>query len=164
MRASTAHTLATGVVAGVIGFAAVSLGFLVLDLGTARGAGFTPSLLAGALFQGTTEACNVQPKASAIAGYSALHLVVFLLLGWLTAWFFRMTSTRPWFWSAGLFLFVFVTFHLFGALLSLLAPVRDCFSLWHVLGATALAAAAMLWYLVREHRGLLAAISRPENQ
>jgi hypothetical protein len=63
-----------------------------------------------------------------------------------------------------LFLFIIVTFHLYGAVLGVLAPVRGCFSLYQVLGATAVAAVAMLGYLLKEHRGLWATMSREENQ
>ena len=164
MRPSTATVLATGVVAGGIGFATVSIAFLFLDVVTGRGYGFTPSLLAGALFQDVAQACDVQVAPVAIAGYSALHFLVFLCLGWLTAWLFAVTARRPWFWSGALLLFVIVTFHLYGAILSILAPVRGCFSLYQVLGATGVAAAAMLGYLLKEHRGLVAVVSRMEKQ
>jgi hypothetical protein len=164
MRPSTAHVIATGVVAGVIGFATVSIGFLLLDLGGGRGLGFTPALLAAALFQGLTQACDVQTTASAILGYSALHLLVFLTLGWLAAWLFSLTVAQPWFWIGALMFFIIVTFHLYGAVLGLLAPVQGCFSLYYVLAVTAVAAAAMVWYLLKQHRGLYATMSRSENQ
>ena len=164
MRPSTANTIATGLVAGAIGFATVSLGFLLLDLVTGRGLGFTPSLLGSALFQGITQACDSRITTSAIAGYSALHVLVFLALGWLAAWLFSLTATRPWFWMGALLLFIIVSFHLYGAVLGILAPVQGCFSLYHVLGVTTLAAAAMLGYLLKEHRGLYGTMSRDENQ
>jgi hypothetical protein len=164
MRVSTATTIATGTVAGLIGFTTVALGFFLLDLGSGRGAGFTPSLLAAALFQGVTETCVVRPTTTAIAGYTALHLLAFLAIGWLMAWLFRLIIARPWFWSGALLLFVIVTFHLNGALLTILTPVRDCFSLLHVLGATATAAVAMVVYFLREYRPLAAIMARPENQ
>jgi hypothetical protein len=164
MRPSTANVLATGLVAGAIGFATVSTGFLLLDLVSGRGFGFTPSLLATALFQDLTQACDVHITGSAIAGYSALHLLVFLALGWLAAWLLALIAVRPWFWMGALFLFVIITFHLYGAVLAVLAPVQGCFSLYYVLGATAVAAMAMLGYLLKEHRGTLAIVSRSENQ
>jgi len=164
MRPRTAQIVATGTIAGLIGFAAVSIGFGLLDLAGGRGLGFTPSLLGGALFLGPVEACDVQVSSLLAVGYSALHLVVFLALGLLTAWLFALTAARPWFYTGATFLFIIVTFHLYGAVLSLLAPVRGCFSLYHILGATALAAAAMVAYLVRQNRGILEAVSRPENQ
>jgi len=164
VRPLTAHVLATGVVAGFIGFATVSIGFLLLDLVSGRGFGFTPSLLATALFQDLTQACDVHITGSAIAGYSALHLLVFLALGWLAAWLLALIAARPWFWMGALFLFVIITFHLYGAVLAVLAPVQGCFSLYYVLGATAVAAVAMLGYLLKEHRRLLATISRAEYQ
>ena len=164
MRKSTAHILATGAVAGAIGFGVTALGFLVLDLVTGRGFGFTPSLLGGALFEDAREACDVRATASAIAAYSAVHMLVFLVVGWLGAWLFSVIAARPWFWMGALLLFIIVTFHLYGAVLGILAPVQGCFSLYHVLGATGAAAAAMIWYLASEHRGLLDEVRRPENQ
>lgn len=154
MRPAATRVIATGTVAGLIGFLATTAGFFLLDLLGGRGAGFTPSLLAASLFQGVTEACDVSPVRMAIAGYTAIHLVVFLVLGWITAWLFDATAKRPWFWSAALFSFIIITFHLYGAVLSLLAPVEGCFSLFQVMGATTLASAAMCAYLLREYRGL----------
>jgi zinc and cadmium transporter len=87
-----------------------------------------------------------------------------LALGWLAASLFALITTRPWFWMGALFLFVIITFHLYGAVLAVLAPVQGCFSLYYVLGATTIAALAMLGYLLREHRGTLAMVSRSENQ
>lgn len=164
MRYSTANVLATGVVAGAIGFATTAVGFLVLDLVTGQGFGFTPSLLGSALFEDVRQACDVQTTGSAIAAYSAVHLLVFLVLGWLGAWLFSVAAARPWSWMGALFLFIIVTFHLYGAVLGILAPVQGCFSLYHVLGATGVAAAAMLGYLASQHHWLLAQLSRPENQ
>jgi hypothetical protein len=164
MRTPTTRVFTTGLVAGVLGFATVSAGFFLLDVLSGRGFGFTPSLLTAALFRGLTQACDVQPAASAIATYTALHFLVFVALGWLASWLFAVTAARPWFWSGALLLFIIVTFHLHGAVLTILAPVRGCFSLFHVVGATALAAAVMLGYLLRTHRGLPAELSRPENQ
>lgn len=154
MRARTAQTIATGLVAGIIGFVVISAAFLLLDVITGRGAGFTPALLAGALFQGSEAACQASVSAMAIAGYSALHFSVFLTVGLISAWLFSLTSGRPWLWSLVLFIFVFITFHLYGMVLVLLAPVRTCFSLYYVMAVTSLAAMAMLWYLLRERHGL----------
>ena len=89
MKVSTANVLATGVVAGVIGFATTAVGFVVLDLVTGRGFGFTPSLLGNALFSDVRQACDVQISGTSMAAYSAAHLLVFLLLGWLGAWLSR---------------------------------------------------------------------------
>ncbi len=164
MRARTAHVIATGTIAGLLGFVAVSVGFGLLDLAAGRGLGFTPSLLGGAFFLGLTEACDVQPSALLAVGYSALHLVVFVALGLLTSALFAVTARRPWFYTGAAFTFIIVTFHLYGAVLGLLAPVRDCFPLYHVLGATALASVVMLGYLVRQYRGIVGAVSQPENQ
>jgi hypothetical protein len=164
MRPSTSHALRTGLVAGLLGFATVSLAFAVLDLATGRGIGFTPALLGGALFGELSDACVVQPTGTTIAAYSGLHLLVFLTLGWFSAWLLRLTSVHPWFWINAIFLFVFVAFHLYGAVLTILAPVTGCFSLYYILGATALAAGAMIGYLLARNPGLASTVSRPENQ
>jgi hypothetical protein len=164
MRTPTARVLRTGFVAGILGFASVAAGFFLFDLITGRGIGFTPSLLAGALFRGVTDACTVQPAFPALAGYTVLHLLIFLALGWFSAWLFALTAARPWFYTGALLAFIIVTVHLYAAVLTLLAPVRDCFSLYHVLGATALAAVVMLAYLLRKYRGLTTTVPRPENQ
>jgi hypothetical protein len=163
MRRSTANILATGLVAGLVGFATVSICFVLLDLASGRGFWFTPSLLGGVLFQGPTQTCEVYPVASVIAGYSAIHLLVFLALGCLAAWVFSLTAARPWFWSGALLLFIIVAIHLSSVVLIGLASVSDCFSLYYVIAATAVAAATMFGYLLKEHRGLLAAIARSEQ-
>ncbi len=163
MRPSTANVLAKGLIAGAIGFGVTALGFVVLDLATGQALGFTPSLLAASLFHGVTNVCDVQPAIEPMLAYSALHLVTFLALGCLTAWLFSLTARRPQLYLAALFMFLFVAFHLFGAVASILAPVSGCFSLYHVFGATTAAAVTMILYLLREHRGLVSELARSEN-
>jgi|SRR5690606_21340999 len=164
MRPSRVRVLATGVIAGLIGFGVISLGFLILDAATGRAIGFTPSLLAASLFRGVTNACDVHPQAAPILAYSAVHLFVFLVLGWFTTWLFSLTTHRPSFWMAALFMFLFVAFHLYGAVLSILAPVSGCFSLYHILGATTTASLAMIVYLLRKYRGLSSLVAQEERQ
>lgn len=164
MRDTTARTLATGMVAGGLGFAIVTLGLAASDLFSSRGLGFTPSLLTAGLLEGVTAVCDVQVAWQAVLAYSAIHLVVFLALGWLTAVLFQVTAMRPWFWLGAVLAFIFVVFHLYGAVITILAGVRGCVSLYQALGTTTIASIAMVAYLVRENREVLAAVTRPENQ
>jgi hypothetical protein len=78
-RRST-HALREGIMVGLIGAAIVMLWFLIVDLAagiTLR----TPARLGAALFDGARYADAVTPTARLVAGYTAVHLLGFVVLG-----------------------------------------------------------------------------------
>jgi hypothetical protein len=72
----------------------------------------------------------------------------------LASWLVQGSQERPILWSAALFVFIFVAWHLTGAVLSLLGGVQECVSLWPVTLAGFVGAIVMAVYLWRSHPGL----------
>jgi hypothetical protein len=78
-RRST-HALREGIMVGLIGAAIVMLWFLIVDL--AAGIPLrTPARLGAALVDGARSADAVTPTTRLVAGYTAVHLLGFVVLG-----------------------------------------------------------------------------------
>ena len=143
-----------GLVAGLVGYAAVALAFVVADLARGRGLFHTAALLGAALFEGLEDPARLVVRVELVVAYNGVHLLVFLALGLLAAWFASLSARTPHLWYLSLSLFLFVLFHLFGVLLTFTDSVRAAISSWAVLGATLVAVVAMIAYLLRVYPAL----------
>jgi hypothetical protein len=153
-RATTAgpgDVILHGTVAGLVGYAAVVVFFLVADPISGRPLFHTPALLGGALFFGLLEPASLEIAPGPVLAYNGIHLLVFLLLGLLAAWFARLSERLPAGWVLALNLTVFVLFHVFGALLAFTEPIRAAIPLGDAVGATVLAVGAMTAYILWAH-------------
>lgn len=74
-----------GIVAGLIGFAAVAVVFALVNLGAGRSPWYSAAVLGGALFYDVADPTLVSVTPSAVVAYSALHLGVFIAFGLLAA-------------------------------------------------------------------------------
>lgn len=63
----------------------------------------------------------------------------------------KASGQRPALWFGALLTFVVVAWHLVDVVLGIVAPARDCVSLWVVMGAGFAGALAMAGYLGRAH-------------
>jgi hypothetical protein len=154
MRAKPARVVAEGVVAGVAGHLGIAVILIVGDLTAGRSMFSTPALLGSVLLEGTRAACDVAVRAEPVLAYTSVHLAALIGLGLLASVLIHASERHPVFWLGALFVFIFVAWHMTGAVLGLLAPVQGCFSLWWIAIASAVGAAAMAAYLWRAHPGL----------
>ncbi len=69
-----------GLVAGMIGAAAIATWFLIVD-SIAREPFFTPAMLGSALFWGLRDPGAVQISFQAVVGYTVVHALTFVLVG-----------------------------------------------------------------------------------
>ena len=152
------HILTEGVVAGLIGAAVVATWFLIFDAATGRPF-FTPSALGSALFLGVTELDAVSVHMGAVAGYSAVHLAAFAVMGVVASAVLTQAEEVPPLLLGAVLLFVafeaaFMGFIALGAefLLGPLAWTSIAF-------ANVLAAGGMGYYLWRKHPKLRAAFA-----
>jgi hypothetical protein len=83
-----------GVITGAAGAAAVSIVFLLLDFAQGRPF-FTPSLLGSAIFQGQLLTETSAPDPTMIFAYTGLHVIAFLLVGFLLAGLYRELEEHP---------------------------------------------------------------------
>jgi hypothetical protein len=139
-----------GLVAGLFGAVTVAVWFLAVDL--VRGQVlFTPGALGSALFFGARGVAEVQVTAATVLGYTFLHLVGFLSVGFLASALASAAEREPPL-LLGLEL-LFVTFEvLFIGVLAIVATwLLDALAWWMIVVANLIAAAAMGAFLWHEH-------------
>ena len=154
---ATSRTVRDGVMAGLIGYAAVAAFYSAFDLLAARGTLYTVDLLGKAVFRGLRDPTVLQyPIANdmpAIFWYNALHLVVALAVGLFVAWLVTRVEQRPALAPAALVTIVagfVITVLGVGALTE---PMRAVLPWWSIMVANALAAALAGAYLLRVRPG-----------
>lgn len=137
-----------GLIAGIIGYAAIVLFFAALDLVGGRSPFYTAAVL-GSTFVGTgPEAFRVEPRA--VLAYNGLHIIVFVILGMISARIALGVERVPRaFFGAfylGVFGFILVTAMVY-AFAVRTAPV----SFWAIVVGMALAVGGMLIWLLAMH-------------
>lgn len=160
MKPERARMLAQGLIAGAIGYAGVVVFYAIFNLATGRPIYFTAAVLGQALLGQLASPPEVTAAPAPIFVYNGLHLVVFLILGFLASWFISVTERHPRLWYLILSLAVFVFIHIFGAVAAFAAPAREAIPLWTVLLASLVAAALMGFYLGKMHPRLRRDIRR----
>lgn len=151
MPARTTSVLAQGLIAAVAAHVAIAAVLIIGDLVSGRTAMSTPSLLGEVLLGGTNDACEVRGGPTPLLSYAAIHFATLAVLGVLASYLVQKSEEHPGLWFGAWFVFFFVAWHLGGAVVTLLAPVRGCISLGWVFGASFAGAAAMAAYLWWRH-------------
>lgn len=146
------NVLKSGTIAGLLGAATVAVWFLALDV--AAGHPFrTPAALGQALLYGSRGASQpVEITFGVIAAYTIVHIVAFILTGWLFAFIAEQVQRRPSFvLLAGMTAIV----------LEAVAVVNLAYgaqwgglSIWSVIIANILAVFVMSWYVWQTHPAL----------
>jgi hypothetical protein len=138
--------LREGVVAGVLGAAAVALWFFAID--AIQGEPLrTPRLLGTALLRAT------DPTAGMLA-YTVLHGFAFIVFGILGALLMEGAERQPLLVFALVILFTAFEIFFFGAVVIVASWVLDQLAGWTIFVGNILAAVAMLAYYVNSHRTL----------
>lgn len=142
--------LREGVTAGLLGAAIVALWFLIYD--TARGRPlWTPAVLGTAIFWGVSRPDSVQVTGATVIGYTIVHVLAFVGFGIVAACMMVASEREPALFVAFLTLFgVFEVFFLV-VLRTLSEQMFGALGWWAILAGNFLAAAGMLWFLVRGH-------------
>ncbi len=150
---SLGRVIREGVLAGLIGAAAVALWFLLFDM--ANGRPFeTPALLGAALFQGLRSIQELQITAGLVLGYTVLHGLVFVAFGILCAILIAAADREPALvWA---FLALFACFEVFFLALDAIFAQSAMGALvwWTIPVGNLLASAGMLAYFFLGHRAL----------
>jgi hypothetical protein len=145
-----------GMIAGVLGAAAVAGWFLVLDALAGRPL-WTPTVLGTALFRrgaGLDAAATLPVSLEMVAMFTWVHALVFIALGGIAARLLGYVERHPGVGFGVLLLFVVFQFAFIAAATVFAAPVLRVLSAWSILVANLLAAAAMAAYLRRQHPDL----------
>ena len=159
--------LKRGIIAGLLGAAAVAVWFLALDM--AAGEPFrTPAALGNSLLFGGGQAVSDRLSASGpttipitlrvVAAYTAVHVLAFIVAGFIFVWIADRVENRPSFLLvAGLALILLEAF----ALVNFASTAQWHLGgqgLWTVIVANILAIAVMGFYVWQTHPGLRATL------
>ena len=151
--ASEPRIVREGVVAGLIGAAAVALVILLFDV--AGGAPLqTPAILGSVIFKGIRDPNLVTLSLGPVVGYTVVHVLGFLGVGLVAAFLVAAAEREPPMVLA--LLIFFAAFEVF--FLALVAfwalPVLGTLAWWEILAGNLVASLAMLYYFHRQHQGL----------
>ena len=160
--AKARSALSEGLVAGLIGAAAVAGWYLVLDLFYGRLL-FTPAALGSAFFLGADDPASVQVGVGTVLGYTVLHLALFAVAGIIFAALVRQADAHPG-WIVGLVV-LFVTFETMaiGLIFLLAAWLVEVLQWWTITVANLIAAGAMGAYLWKRHPAISRGLDERER-
>jgi hypothetical protein len=151
MRQETAVTLRGGLFAGLIGYCTIVVFFVVLNLIAGRSPFYTAALFGSALFFGLRDAADLQITPAAVLTFNMVHALVMLAVGFVASWLVSKGEKYPLSQYAALLVLIFVGFHLFAAVVLFAMPLRGPLGWVQIALASAAAAVAMGWYLLRIH-------------
>lgn len=146
-----------GMIAGVIGAAAVALWFLLLDTLTGRPL-YTPTVLGTALFRhgaGLASPETLPVSMEMVWMFTWVHGLAFAALGGAVSWLLGVAERHPSFGFGVLLLFVVFQFGFIAVAMIVAAPILHALAWPAILGANLLAASAMTAYFWSRHPRLI---------
>ena len=156
--AAANRTVRQGVIVGFIAFASVAVFYAAFDVLAARGTLYTVNLLGKAVFQGLRDPSVIQmpiaPDFTAIAYYSALHLVLSVVIGLIVTGLVDRASKDPSQASFSLAVIVGGFMVTVAAVGVISEPIRPVLPWWSIVVANAAASACAGTYLVRARPGI----------
>lgn len=148
MERSTSSAWVEGLVAGLIGYAAVALFVGAYDLVTGRSFFHTVATLGRGLVADSGPPGTIDP--SAVFAFNGLHLLAFLAIGVVIAKLAYAIELHPVFWYLAFFFCIGVFFASVAAI-SAIDPHREAIPGWVIVAANLVAGTLMGTYLVRRH-------------
>jgi hypothetical protein len=142
--------LVNGLITGLIGAGAVALWFLVLDIARGRPF-FTPAALGSLLFFGAQSPAEVRVDVGVIAGYTAVHLAAFAIVGIVLEWSAVRIERAPGMWLMALITLIIVEGLFIGTVGGLSGWVLGALGVWAIIIANLAAVAAMGAWLWASH-------------
>jgi hypothetical protein len=150
MEAQDHSVIREGAMAGLLGAVANAVWFLVLDMAAGRPL-HTPNALGKVFLRGDVNPGLREIAPEAVLGFTAVHLVVFVLGGIVLTKLVHLTARTPAL-RMGLWLGLVVVFCLFAGLIYMLSvSTGERVPFWSAAGGNLLALGAMVWYLWRRH-------------
>jgi hypothetical protein len=139
-----------GLVVGLLGAAAIALWFLIVDT-IAGQPFFTPAMLGSALFWGSRDPATVDVSVKTVASYTMVHVLVFVVIGFLAAAMARQVERAPSTIFIAIVFLIAVEFGFYVVLAILGPPLLGALAWWSVAIGNAIAIGAMAFYLWRAH-------------
>jgi hypothetical protein len=161
MHARQHSTVSEGLVTGLIGAVFLAAWYLGSDAAHGRLL-HTPSVLGQVFFAADSTPVTRVIVPQAVMGYTALHLVVFLIAGVLLAWAIHASLRHP-MWRSGIVIGLAIGVGMVMVFLFLIPSLEHDASLrWSVLLGSVVAFLVMCGYLWRRHPGLRRAVQETE--
>jgi len=148
MKPTTRELLSEGLIAGMIGYVCTTIFFMLASALAGHSPFHMAALLGGALFYGLHDASQVVVWPGVVLAYNGVHLLVFLGLGMIAAWFAALAERGPEFWYIAITLYILVLFHVYGIVQILSESFRASIPVWVSFGGTFVASIAMAAYLL----------------
>lgn len=155
MLAQEHSAVREGLLTGLMGAVLMAGWYFVADVASGRPF-HTPNVLGKIIFRGDLAPGVRQVVPEVVAGYTAVHLVMFgvvgVLLVLLTHAAVRNLTLRMGLWIGLVLAFCFLA----GVTYALAVATGERLPLWSVMGGSVFAVAVMGWYLLRRHPRLRA--------
>ena len=151
MKPARSEIFVQGLVAGVLGYAAVVVFFALVNALTGKPVFYTAAVLGSALFYGARDLSQVTVAAGPVLSYNGVHMLVFVALGVIAAWLVELSERGPHFWYLAALVLIGFAFHFFAVLLGLTTSLRAALPVWALLTSGVLGSAAMGAYLLGAH-------------
>lgn len=150
--------LQQGFIAGVLGYITVALSSAAMNLLSGHSPFYTVEALARGVF-GTGAGPSVPATSiGPVIAYNGLHLLVFLVLGWVAAALISEVELHPRIWYMAFFIFLAGFLFTYASMLVLTVELTRTFPALQIVVANLLAAGVMGVYLARLHPALAATI------
>lgn len=156
MRVDRTRVLREGFLAGLLGAVIVAVFFGISNVVGGHSPFYTVDRLGRALV-GTPLPGGPGSQAGPALAYNGLHLLVFLLLGFVLAWLTAKVEQRPGFWYLAFFALVAAFIYDFFFMMMLSSRAVGGLPWGEVAMASLLAAVGMVSYLLRLHPALRSA-------
>lgn len=150
-----------GLFAGFIGYAAVAVTILLIDLLAGRPAFYTPAMLGHVLLGISFPEAEITPAAVFV--YNGVHLLVFLAIGYLVALVVAEVDLHPMLWYVGFFVMIGFVFAGVVVVSMLAGPASNRLPWAAILVANLVAVVSMGFYLTRSHPQLLKKVLSGED-
>ena len=151
MKSTRSEIFQQGLVAGMLGYAAVVVFFALVNALGGHSIFYTAALLGSALFYGARDLSQVAVAPGPVLSYNGVHLLAFVALGVIAAWLTELSERGPQFWYVAALVLIGFAFHGFALLLGLTESLRAALPAWTVLVSGVLGSGAMAAYLLRAH-------------
>lgn len=158
MTEAQTRMLRDGLIAGVIGYAAVATFFVLFNIAIGNPTFYTAALLGESLFAGLRDPAALTMDPGLILAFNGVHLVAFLLFGLFAGWLVYETELHPEFWYLAFFLFLAAIVAGYAAVLVLTLLGGKLLSPWLVVASSLLGAVVIALYLTLSHKQLVRSI------
>ena len=163
MKPEREEVLVQGLIAGVVGYAAVALFFLLLNVIVGRSPFYTAAALGSTLFYGMGDLTQLAIEPGPVLAFNGVHLFLSLLAGTIAAWLLYETERHHFIWYFVLFVFLAAFVYSLLVVGIVGAEIAHVISWWAVLAANVIWMLALGSYLWFQHRGLMRSLGKEQE-